>query len=793
MGLHHHSNSLFILYNDRHVKMPLSKIFDSSRFSVLRCVTYSSSGPFISKYLHNFKKIYIIQGIHESQQLSDTYEHLNGIQQNAIDAITEGMLDPRHNLANLYRRLSTPIRKMMVRKDFDLRVPITKLIHSKFYLLSNPKTKETRVIRGSANLSSQAFNSHSNQIEDIYIDDNEANLFKVMSDHFNQLYQLTSSYITSTLRRIASKQLKQDKKYKNKGSNQKDSLTKKQSEQIRKSVAIQVKHNIQKKLVSGQASSRLTLNTLRHAADRNPRVKRQITKWMIEHTAAASLIHSTLINNRTKIPKFKSDSDINKGIVGHLKKYKIHIYHFDNKSRHATFTVPMVLDHPETRQVDKSSGLSIQDHGVVTDLGSYASKDEIKKSLLLIDAFFKGIKKYGYGIDDEYLSRGMEAILYGFTASFLGDIRNQVPASLVRGIHMFMFIGGQAHSGKTTLLKFIMKMLGYYLSTNAIRYDDIVPAGHNKKSDTINVIRGWMESQYVTPIPVNEITPEFFNKSQYGESLVLNVTGDFQEHPDQQFSSLMGVTNVSNYNLSKRARTRCYYLDFGRHLNTSSSSHVDDWINIANDDLVNDFDMRISNFLAKGVVHSTYNKAMIHHQFDFLYWTRKIFKDYYKLVGLPIPKYFPNHLYNDSQIIGARRWRNLFINNYRDFKITNHGKNITYNVRQLDKHSYNHNTSRAYANALPAPSVLPGSATDAVLEMRRKPFFTWIHVNENEFRKERHDDIIKVKEQTIHDNMIAKLHVNNERLAYQKRQKTLRKLHKKQQSFWYKLIHHGKR
>jgi len=79
------------------------------------------------------------------------------------------------------------------------------MIHDKIYLLANEETEDFRVIIGSANFSTSAFNSENKNFENIRIDDSKI-LYEIYLERFNYLLQQTSDYIPEICRRSYKKE-----------------------------------------------------------------------------------------------------------------------------------------------------------------------------------------------------------------------------------------------------------------------------------------------------------------------------------------------------------------------------------------------------------------------------------------------------------------------------------------------------------------------------------------------------------------------------------------------------------
>lgn len=777
-------SSLFVLHNGHHEEMKPEQIFDPNKYNELRAVTFSATGSFITKYLSNFKRIYIIEGLPEDKQLSKTYENLNQVAKNMINIVADGTVS--NNLIKFLDHLNNPIRKKMVEHNFDLRVPIGRVIHEKFYLLSNSNNDNTRVIVGSANLSYQAMSNKSSQNEGLWIVDNNQNAYNKMLHHFHSLYASTITYLSSVIRKITHKQVKNINP---KHPKQEEVLNKTQQKQIKKaattSAVKQVSHNISKgKLTKDNIAG------IKHIMAVEPQLKKQVIENGTRVLASVDLVSNTASKSKRKL-KFKNLKTIGNGIHSHLKKYKIHLHKTGKTHRAKNLPFPMVVDKPELRQKDTDSGLRIIRNGISAPLVHPVDKKDVKKDLLVIDTLMKSYSKYAYHANVEYESRAMEAILYGMTAMFLGDIRNQVPKGLIRDIPLFFFIGGARKTGKTSLLQFITKSLGIYPVGNdglplVMRYADIPITGRGSKKGIVDTIGDEMMSGYVTPIPVNEIDSNF-NYKHIGTNKIVRVMGEFQEHPNKQFSALIGVTNNDSYNLGTPAKDgRSYYLNFGKHISetVNGSKLMEKLIKSMSNSLFMDFASRFSNLIISGDISKTCNHAITNNKhLDFLYWSRQIMKHIYQSVGMQLPDYFPKTLYDDNGKIGKKKWRVFYINHYQQFRKVGKDK-MSVNISAFSSKNRYHNNVENYINLLPAPSIRLNQSihTDEVV-IRCSTFFKWIELDNQKFLKQE-------KKHSIQQQVQKKLERDKATIiAKKKEQKILNQNKPTKHGIFYRMFH----
>ena len=166
------------IYNNQ-VKndMSINEIFDSKKYSKLIAVTYSASPAFINRYLTDFKNLDIVIGANDqiAQKVSDS------LVQSTLDNI---MRIQKGDSIKDFMKLDSTMQGRMF-KTFNEYGPVRSVIHSKFYLLSDEKKERTRLILGSANLSTQAFSKETAQFENIIVLDDHP-LFEIFQNYYHE-------------------------------------------------------------------------------------------------------------------------------------------------------------------------------------------------------------------------------------------------------------------------------------------------------------------------------------------------------------------------------------------------------------------------------------------------------------------------------------------------------------------------------------------------------------------------------------------------------------------------------
>lgn len=147
------ASSTHVEYNGNLVEMSRLEIFDPSKFTNLKAITFSISRYFILNTFFTYSDIEIIVGISNTTVQSIAY--------NALCDMSDYHYQHNSTIQPFHRKFI----------QASCRIPSKGVIHSKLYLLSNPETQIYRTVIGSANLSKAAFDNESHQFENVVITD----------------------------------------------------------------------------------------------------------------------------------------------------------------------------------------------------------------------------------------------------------------------------------------------------------------------------------------------------------------------------------------------------------------------------------------------------------------------------------------------------------------------------------------------------------------------------------------------------------------------------------------------
>lgn len=365
--------------------------------------------------------------------------------------------------------------------------------------------------------------------------------------------------------------------------------------------------------------------------------------------------------------------------------------------------------------------------------GKKASSDEIKDSLGILNRFMSTFDDFVYKYDDGYGQRIMEVLLYAFTSPFIYELKQmlELPESRL-DIPQFLFIGGTAGSGKSSLLKVLTKMIG--LDDKPYWVFDSLYEGHNDKSNKINILRSWMSEDNVNPIMVDEINPWFFTNNNYGTDLIKTIAN---KNANQVSASpvLIGTTNSDGYSLPAEARRRSYFLKIDiifdpDHRKDSQKVYQNIYDEI-NDTLFLDFVYRMSGRLENSDEYNWNHFSESCGLIDFLYQTREIFKEYYRESNMPLPRYFPADRYSDDTESAQEKWRKLYKSSSKKyFTFDEKSNHLFFKLSTIDENSFQmyggKKLSQIYADAMPQKILIGSSQGVTDLELDTNGFFEWI-------------------------------------------------------------------
>ncbi len=713
-------STIHIVYENKRVNMSIEEIFDSRKYDIFTGVTYSITPEFMNKYLSNFNHSQIVVGIFDEKSKFEANQMAKNIQ-------SQFSRDISLEAVNLFQGLSTNIKNKLDKKIMEVKVPTSYVIHSKFYLMENDDG-DNRIVIGSANLSNQAFSDKVPQFENIIILDNNS-LYGLYKDYFNdEIKPILSEYFPKELLKINAREIKKITKEEEVNIDKVFALTNDDVERIRSKAPLDTIDNLREKVAIGLVPKTVYNEMKNIDSDKGNIDSAEKEKSEIKNIAYELIKES--INPRLKKPNLKKTIDVPKFV-----RRKIQI--ISSSKQDESLVRKELYSKSGERNLDSNkTGLFIpmkSDKNSLQMFGEIASDDEIKKSLEVLNQFMETYSDFVYKYEDGYGQRIMEAVIYVFSSPFIYELKQmlELPESRL-DIPQFLFIGGTAGSGKSSLLKVLTKMVGvddkpYW------RFDSLYE-GHNDKSNKVNILRNWMTEENVNPIMVDEINPWFFTNNHYGTDLIKTIANNNVNNVNA-FPVLIGTTNSDGYSLPAEGRRRSYFLKIDKifdsdHKKDSQIVYQDIYNKIDNK-LFLDFVYRMSKRIENKDIYNWNHFSESCGLIDFLYQSREIFKEYYKESNIPLPRYFPMDRYSDDSESAQEKWRKLYKSSSKiHFTFDENSYHLFFKLSTIDENSFQiyggKKLSQIYADSIPQKILIGSSQGVTDIELDTDKFFEWI-------------------------------------------------------------------
>ena len=369
--------------------------------------------------------------------------------------------------------------------------------------------------------------------------------------------------------------------------------------------------------------------------------------------------------------------------------------------------------------------------------GQKATNEEIKEGIKNIEKLIENYRKYVPNYTEEYGSRVLEIIFYCFTAPYIQQIRSCFKSTDSKeGISPFLFIGGTPFSGKTKLLNLIVyRMIGIEKKKRGEKetvstYSSIVPKNSKWRANTIDQLDYWLREDNVYPIFVDELDKDFFANPERSDKLVTNLVNDTGFHGKS--GCLIGTTNSNSFEMPKRSARRSYYIKIDKVFDEKRFSECNreynKILNKTNNKLFKDFVVRMAEELSKeNVKLDNYSQTSNSEKIDFLFLTRKIFREYFEIADIKIPKWFPQNRYNDISEQNMEKWKSCYQMLPEKFKVIEEdGKKIYgFNLRELNVDK-NTKENVSYYEAMANQCIIVNS--DQYLKFDIEKFHEWIGI-----------------------------------------------------------------
>lgn len=745
--------SNFIILNNQVVEsLEIGSIFDSEKYDVFKGVTFSIDQKFAEKYLSNFKETTVVVGIQDS----DVQERGLSLEQKQIKQLVDNTKILSSGLPiKIFENFSRSIQDRILEDSYQLRIPLSKTIHTKMYLLKNSETGDTRLIIGSANLSNQAFSNTTPQLELLEIRDN-SELFSEYENYFDtEIISETVDFFGNSVRKKAKSKAQKEEE------NVTITFTPKEFGELKVNRISEQFDQIKDSVSSGKIEQTV-IDELKEEAKivdiRSKELKQEFDDVELAVRITTATVNVRTGNGKADV-KLHENSEVKKRVSNLLRDNLL-----AKKVKAEVLPRDLLISRPAIR-TDSNSGLSLgikenetkaEDGSVVENfkyhkVGKKLDDEGIKKSVLLIDSIMKNYKEFVPNYTSDYGKRVIEAIAFAFTSPFLSEIRQNTSLnSESLDIPLFAVIGGTGGSGKSKLLNIINRMLGLNDMTEPTTYSElVVDDSVQKNSKTITQLKYWMlEEDNVAPLLIDELPDKFFDaKGVQFIKDVANISGK-QPHLTPAF---ICTTNASDMVAKEEAITRrMYYLlndrKFDDQYRDISTEKYNELFNETTDELFQDFVLRFSEILSD---ENTEWKYYNHGKVDFLKNTRTIFEEYFKIAGFEsLPDYFPEERVDDTNKTNITMWKRLYTAMPELFKKISDDdtkqdiyilklSDLDHNFQKDNMYSKEKKPSSVYSEALDN-RVLASTRTkaDLFIEFYVNQFHDWIGIPEVNSEKE---------------------------------------------------------
>lgn len=731
--------SNFIILNNQVIEgLEIGSIFDSEKYDIFKGVTFSIDQKFAEKYLSNFKETTVVVGIQDS----DVQERGLSLEQKQIKQLVDNTKVLSSGLPiKMFENFSRSIQDRILEDSYQLRIPLSKTIHTKMYLLKNSESGDTRLIIGSANLSNQAFSNTTPQLELLEIRDN-SELFSEYENYFDtEIISETVDFFGNSVRKKAKSKAQKEE------TNVTITFTPKEFGELKVNRISEQFDQIKESVSSGKIEQAV-IDELKEEA-KIVDVRSKELKQEFDDVDLAVRITTAAVNVRTgngkADVKLHENSEVKKRVSNLLRDNLL-----AKKVKADVLPRDLLISRPAIR-TDSNSGLSLgikenetkaEDGSVVENfkyhkIGKKLDDEGIKKSVLLIDSIMKNYKEFVPNYTSDYGKRVIEAIAFAFTSPFLSEIRQNTSLnSEALDIPLFAVIGGTGGSGKSKLLNIINRMLGLNDMTEPTTYSElVVDDSVQKNSKTITQLKYWMlEEDNVAPLLIDELPDKFFDaKGVQFIKDVANISGK-QPHLTPAF---ICTTNASDMVAKEEAITRrMYYLlndrKFDDQYRDISTEKYNELFNETTDELFQDFVLRFSEILSDD---NTEWKYYNHGKVDFLKNTRTIFEEYFKIAGFEtLPDYFPEERVDDTNKTNITMWKRLYTAMPELFKkISDDETNQDIYILKLSDLDHNFQKDNMYSKEKKPSSVYSEALDNRVLASTRTKADLFIEFYVNQF------------------------------------------------------------
>lgn len=683
---------LHIVKNGHAVSMNFEDLFDSFKYSRIRCVSYVSSPKFLSRLITRFEEATVILGIDQAEPLAGIDEFFRGGNIKRFNALGEKARDMVSSGACrlLYGDGMTPI-------------------HSKIYLLDGKDS--TRVMVGSANLTETAFGlGTKSQYEELLIFDDRPSMFEEYEKRFTLLETTAIDVIPKEC-----KDVWRDKKI---------LIDAKDAEVVARVVKADLKGVDKDKIVETFLATQSDFESLSETVEVDPKA------LSASEVAKLEVVRQLKVRSKDGRFELKSGQPLSNAVDKVIKTVIEMEAEVEDEASLEGFPFLVQKDFGDEQSLWFGHGFSAED--LMTDKftpSEKLSKKELKRQLKNVEAFLDTYVKYSKGIvDDAYLAKLYEAILFTLMGPFFKDVRKQVAESAVSGgelsnIPLFLAIGGVQYSGKTSLLSYLYKM------ACGEKFPDTVFTGMRLSTKHLfgRNLRKCFQTGNRFPTFIDEVQPSYF-KGKMGSDTIKSVANELV---DEEYAPVICTTNAGEYNEADGVGRRVLYLQIDQAFDDQDMEG-----RRARDAVIAACDGKLMReFATRFIEHEKAGDKLYGHAFqsktassDYLMMARMVVSEMYKDAGRKLPSYFPYEAVGGHAEDDVKKWRLLWEYKPEIFELRGNGKTLCVNQESIFGRKMTGTEQSQYVTVLP-PAVNVGPSSGVYLELDAKKFCKWIGVD----------------------------------------------------------------
>lgn len=308
-----------------------------------------------------------------------------------------------------------------------------------------------------------------------------------------------------------------------------------------------------------------------------------------------------------------------------------------------------------------------------------------------------------------------------------------------------MVVAGHGGAGKSEILEIIARLLtGKKYKQSVLPYSSLGRSGQRSR-----VVTAMLQETNVFPIILDEIDLKVFEKnSAFGRDNIKTNTSSLLGKNKRRYPGMILATNFDgSHSLPFEYSRRIYYFEvsetFVKNKEEGDRNLRNIYKKITSPVLFQDFLVTFQEHLLDSDFETFRFKGNI---IDFLWGTRKIFRDYYSEVNRPLPEYFPSDILseyiengrNQLALLVKKLGADSDIFNYNQSKDILYVKSTVLDELLPTKNRHEPLASETYKQFVRNDLLLENESDRLSFAVRGKAFFNWIEVKnpyENHYSK----------------------------------------------------------